>query len=323
MNKRKTGEMACLLCCVLLAGCAAAGNGEIFSDVFPYFTAGVTAPLAPTETASAAPVASPSAIPTAAVTPTATVPSPAAATPAPQTSSPDVLFSALPVSSPSAQAGVNIRHEGFGENTACVIVLDPGHQRTGMSEKEPNSPATDVMKAKVTYGAQGVATNIPEYELNLAVALYARDALLAKGYTVIMTHETADVFISNKERAEMANDASLLLHIHANGADRQSAHGAMTICPTRENPACGDLYDESRKLADTLLNIYCEKTGILKEYVWETDTMTGINWSRVPVATLEMGYMSNPDEDRLMATDAFRRAAADAIAQAIDGFLHS
>ena len=324
MNKQRIGKVFGWILCLCLTGCSF-GEAEVLPTAFASAASAQTASAPPaeeTEFAIATPADSEPLLPRSAASVQTTAPAGTAQPPTAVSVSPTP--SPEPLVTPQAQAGVNIRHEGFGENAACVIVLDPGHQRVGMSEKEANSPATDVMKAKVTAGTQGVFTRIPECELTLAVALYARDALLAKGYTVIMTHETADVSISNQERTAMANDAhaAVLLHIHANGADNKNARGALTICSTRENPACGELCNESRRLAETLLDVYCARTGIRKEYVWETDTMTGINWSRVPAVTLEMGYMTNEEEDRLMASDAFRCAAADAIAQALDAHLH-
>ena len=204
-----------------------------------------------------------------------------------------------------------------------LIVIDPGHQQYGNSEQEPVGPGASETKAKVSGGTRGTATGVPEYELTLDIGLQLRDELEARGYKVIMVRETNEVDISNSERAAVANeaDADAFIRIHANGSDNHGVTGAMTICQTPGNAYNGNLYEESRRLADCVLNAYTQKTGIDCEYVWETDSMSGINWAQVPVTIIEMGYMTNADEDLLMQDPQFQEKMTDGIADGIDAYM--
>ena len=204
-----------------------------------------------------------------------------------------------------------------------VVAIDAGHQRKGNYDKEPNGPGSDIMKAKVSSGTAGVSTGIPEYELNLAVSLYLKEELVARGYDVIMIRETHDIDISNVERAQVANEAGAdaFIRVHADSSDNASAKGVMTICQTPENPYNAEWYEESKLLSELVLEEVVEITGAKKRYVWETDTMTGINWTTVPTTILEMGFMSNPEEDELLATEEYRKKIATGVANAIDRYL--
>ena len=209
------------------------------------------------------------------------------------------------------------------EDTSFVIVIDAGHQRKGNYEKEPNGPNSDVMKAKVSSGTQGVVTGLAEYELNLTVSLFLKEELLARGYEVIMIRETHDVDISNVERAKVANEAKAdaFIRIHADSSTNQNAKGVMTICQTSKNPYNREWYEESSTLSELVLEEVVEETGATKRQIWETDTMTGINWTTVPTTILEMGFMSNPEEDKLLATEEYQKKIAKGIAEAIERFL--
>ena len=205
---------------------------------------------------------------------------------------------------------------------AYLVAVDAGHQSRANTQKEPNGPGSSEKKVKVTGGTQGKFTGQTEYELNLAVAKKLKTVLEKRGYKVLMIRESNDVNISNVERAQIANKkkADVFIRIHANGSDNSGANGAMTICQTSQNPYCKATYKKSRKLSDCVLNGIAKNTGCRKEGVWETDTMTGINWCQVPVTIVEMGYLSNQKEDRLLATDSYRKKMAVGIADGIDEY---
>ncbi len=205
-----------------------------------------------------------------------------------------------------------------------LIVIDPGHQAQGNSEQEPLYPdgISSETKAKVSSGTASVNNGYNEYELNLEVSLKLRDELESRGYDVIMTRESNDVDISNAERATIANEANAdaFVRIHANGGD-SSQNGALTICQTSDNPANGDLYEESYALSVDVLDAVVEATGANREYVWETDSMTGINWTRVPSTIVEMGYMSNYEEDLKLQDPDYQAKIVQGIANGIDKFM--
>lgn len=209
------------------------------------------------------------------------------------------------------------------QNNGKLIVIDPGHSSVVAQGTEPLGPGSSEYKAADSGGTSGVSTGIPEYELTLIISQKLKAELELRGYEVILTRETNDIPLSCTQRAEVANsnNADAFVRIHANGSEDSSAIGAMTICTTPSNPYVTQLYDQSRRLSDCIINHLCTATGCENDGVWETDTMSGNNWSKVPVTIVEMGYMSNPQEDQLLADEEYQKKIVLGIAEGIDEYI--
>ena len=222
------------------------------------------------------------------------------------------------------EANAQIEAESRKEEASrFLIAIDPGHQGQGNFEQEPIGPGASETKNKVAGGTTGVSTGVREFELTLDIGLQLRDALLEKGYEVLMIRETHDVNISNAVRAQMANEANadVFVRLHANGSESSSATGVITMCQTASNPYNGDLYSKSRELSEKILEAYVEETGLANRGIQETNTMSGINWCNVPVTILEMGFMTNPHEDELMQDEDFQKKMVSGIVKGIEAYL--
>ena len=205
---------------------------------------------------------------------------------------------------------------------SAVVVIDPGHQLRGDSTKEPNGPGSNTMKARVTSGTTGVATGVAEYIMNLEVSLKLKTELENRGYTVYMTRSTHDVNISNMERAQYASSvgADIAVRIHGNGSTNSSVRGAEAYAPSYGNPYVSHLAAASQSLSQNIIDKYCVATGFKNRGVFASDTMTGINWSEIPVTIIELGYMSNAAEDQAMQDAAMQNNMVQGIANGIDAY---
>lgn len=196
--------------------------------------------------------------------------------------------------------------------SGVIIGLDPGHQLIYDPKGEPVAPDSDEKKARVSGGARGVKSKALEYDIVLSVGLELRDLLEAAGATVYMTRTTNEVNISNKERAEFFNEhmVDLGLRIHCNRSSDEKKNGAYILIPSERRT---DWFEENRQAALTVIEHYCNTTGIAMAYESGYNTrsdQTGFNWCTRPIITIEMGYLSNVNDDALLSDPAFQKIMA-------------
>jgi N-acetylmuramoyl-L-alanine amidase len=217
----------------------------------------------------------------------------------------------------------NTSASGGDALAGAVVVIDPGHQSRGDSTLEPVGPGADELKPRVTGGTTGAVTRVPEYEVVLQISMNLKARLEAAGVTVLMTRTTNDVNVSNSERAAVANEAgaALFVRIHADGSVDSSRSGISTLYPA-ENLWTGPIAAPSRRAALLVQDAVIASTGAASLGTIPRSDLAGFNWSRVPTVLVECGFMTNPVEDRLLASPNYQDKLADGIATGIIAFLN-
>jgi N-acetylmuramoyl-L-alanine amidase len=193
------------------------------------------------------------------------------------------------------------------------VVVDPGHDQYANLATEPIGPGSSTRKILDGGGTRGVVSGLSEADLNLRVALRVRRLLQRAGVRVVMTRAaTEGRSIGNIARAQIANrvGASLFLRIHADGSADHDTRGTHTLYPAFHRGWTDDVYASSKRAARIVQREEVRALGFPDRGLQERADYTGFNWSNVPVVLVELGFMTNPTEDRLLATSAYESRAA-------------
>lgn len=200
-----------------------------------------------------------------------------------------------------------------------VVCIDPAHQKKADSTKEPIGPGASETRVRVTTGADN--SKMSEYELTLTVSLILKEELIKRGYEVVMTRETADVNISETERAQMANEkADAVLHIHANGSSNKSERGVFAIIPSKDNKYAGQYQAACKELSDFVLKGLTDSTGAKSIGLVAMDSLSELNWTTIPATHVEIGYMTNDEDAALLADPSYQMKIAAGLADGVDMF---
>ena len=209
------------------------------------------------------------------------------------------------------------------EKARPKIAIEAGHQKHANSGLERIGPNTSRRKIKVAGGTTGVVTRVPEYKLNLTIAKKLKKELESRGYKVYMVRTKNNVNISNRIRAIKANrsGADICIRLHADDAGASGPSGASCLYKTKANRyATAKVNRKSKRLSKCVLTKYCKRTGAKNRGLSKRNDLTGSNWSKIPTTLIEMGFMSNPSEDRRMQRASYQKKMVKGIADGIDAY---
>ena len=202
---------------------------------------------------------------------------------------------------------------GAGAAARPVVVVDPGHDRLANAETEPIGPGSTTRKIKDGGGTGGVVTGVREADLVLDVSLRLARLLRAAGVDVVLTRtRTEGRSMGNIARARIANSAgaALFLRVHADGHPSSAVRGTHTLVPALRAGWTDDVRAGSRRAAAAVQRELVRALGFPDRGIQERSDFTGFNWADVPVILVELGFMTNPVEDRLLSRPTTRQRAA-------------
>ena len=229
-----------------------------------------------------------------------------------------------------------VEHIEIKDDKKQIIVIDPGH-----GGSQPGAIGSGGLKEK---------------DVVLDIALKLKRILQEKGFTVYLTREKdVDVALENRPHMAMQKEAAVFVSIHTNSALQKgspTAKGVETYflnsihlgadakdVADRENRASklyhyendilnqiiADLAESasirfSSALADIIQKKLVQHTGLSNRGVKQAPflVLKGVNMAAV---LIEVGFISNPNEEKLLKTPEFREKTALAISQAIEDYL--
>ncbi|AFM41216.1 N-acetylmuramoyl-L-alanine amidase [Desulfosporosinus acidiphilus SJ4] len=189
-----------------------------------------------------------------------------------------------------------------------IIVIDPGHGGADPGAKN---------------------SGIKEKDVNLDISLRLRNSLEAKGCTVILTREIDKDFydpgqyvgrsakrtdLNRRVSLASSNNADVFISIHANSFPSRKTYGMETYY--HQESLTGKILAE--QIQEHLIKLQPDNTRKAKSGDYYL-----LNQTKMPAVIVEVGFMSNPRERKLLLTDGYRNSIAAAIADGIAGYFET
>lgn len=182
-----------------------------------------------------------------------------------------------------------------------VIVIDVGH-----GGNDPGKVSLDGTREK---------------DINLQIASYLKDYLIAQDFTVYLTRENDcglyDENVSNKKTSDLNNriqffkdkEASYVVSIHQNSYPDASQHGAQTFYYSNST--------EGKSFAESIQNAVLKVDETNTRLAKSNDSYYLLKNSSIPVVIVECGFLSNPEETAKLKDEYYQKELAYAISLGI------
>ncbi|SNS40012.1 N-acetylmuramoyl-L-alanine amidase [Anaerovirgula multivorans] len=181
-----------------------------------------------------------------------------------------------------------------------VIVLDPGHGGV-----DPGAVSKNGVKEK---------------DINLEIAEYLREYLEQSGAVVIMTRtEDVGLYSSGGSLRQKKNEdlrrrkeivqksgGDIFITIHLNSFQQTQYYGAQTFYP-KDNSIGKPLAEKIQAELVNTLDKNNKRVALAKEGVY---VIKGLD---IPTVLVECGFLSNPNEEKLLKTSNYQKKIAWAI----------
>lgn len=174
-----------------------------------------------------------------------------------------------------------------------IVVVDPGHG-------EPGNPGS------------GGRSGLRERDMNLDMAKRLKVLLEEAGVKVVMTRSEDATVLGNPERAEIANKnhANLFFRIHCDSSSNPQDAGTRTLW----------YKTDSKRPAEIIQKAMVKELG-LQDLGTRQQFLVGFHHAEVPAVLVEVAYISNPSEEKLLADPSFRQRAAQGMYDGIVEYL--
>lgn len=205
-----------------------------------------------------------------------------------------------------------------GRLNGLIVGLDPDGQMVMDVSTEAVSPWSSAQNPKMEERIFGINSKIPDYEINLNVAKTLKRILELEGARVILTKDNGEINLSNAQRAQLLGGESqsnkvkchVVLRISCNTSEIADTSGV--TAKLQSNATARYV-----QISETIISQIAQRTGLPGVKGTKIGNDTFLNWSRVPAITIELGYLSNELDEKILVDPQYQTAIADSIRDAM------